>query len=535
MKNYNKYILLFGSFVFSLLFSACSDFEETNTNPHEMTDEQGVWDDYAIGGAFLTMQRSVTVVGTQSDATDIINQYQIAYHLSADTWAGYFGQNNNWYSGNSHMTNYLVDNWINASYRNTYTVIYPSWKKIKDKPELQDYPEYFALAQILKISAWHKTTDMFGPIPYLKAGGADLTVPYDSQKDVYQGFFDDLEKAIAVLTEKANVGVKIIPDYDAIYAGNSTNWVKYANSLMLRLAMRVRFADAEMAKKYAEMAVNHPIGVMTVSSDEAKISQLDGLAFRNNIQYLAQDYGESRMGSSMLSYLFGYKDPRLSAYFSPSTSQFAVKAFDGQSYQAVPTGHLDNQNDTYKSFSLPNFKQETPTYWMRASEVYFLRAEGALIGWNMGGEAASLYEQGIAISFEENGIAADLANSYMTSGNVPVEYVLNSPSYKYSADAPTTETAEFNGSQDQKLEKIMIQKWIALFPNGQEAWSEWRRTGFPKLHKVNNDRGNLGAAGVRRLRYPTNAYNTDPEGIAEALILLGGDDKPSTKLWWDAK
>lgn len=535
MKNYNKYILLFGSFVFSLLFSACSDFEEINTNPHEMTDEQGVWDDFAIGGTFLTMQKSVTVVGTQSDKTDIINQYQIAYHLSGDTWAGYFGQNNNWNAGNNNTTNYLVDNWINASYRNTYTVIYPSWKKIKDNPELQKHPEYFALAQILKISAWNKTTDMFGPIPYLEAGGADLKVPYDGQKEVYQGFFDDLEKAIAILTPKADLGVSIIPDYDVIYAGNTTSWVRYANSLMLRLAMRVRFADQSMAKKYAEIAINHPIGVMTTKEDEAKISQGAGFSFVNNIQYLSQDYNESRMGSSMLSYLFGYEDPRLTAYFTPSSSPYAVEAFNGKKYQAIPTGHTDGQNDIYKSFSMPNFEQNTPTYWLRASEVYFLRAEGALIGWNMGGDAASLYEQGIAMSFEENGIGANLLNSYITSGNTPIKYELNAGSYKYSAAAPTTVTTEFTGSQEQKLEKIMIQKWIALFPNGQEAWSEWRRTGYPKLHPVNKDRGNLGLNGVRRLRYPTNAYNTDPEGIAKALELLGGDDIPSTKLWWDKK
>lgn len=520
------------------------DFEDTNTNPDEMTELEGTWDDFAIGGTFLSMQRMVTIVGTQADDTDIINQYQISYHLSADVWSGYFCQNNNWDSGNNHTNNYLKDSWVSASFKNSYTGIFPSWKKIKDNASLESFPEYYALAQILKISAWHKTTDMFGPIPYKEAGELKVVVPFDSQQEVYKAFFEDLEEAIGVLTEKANQGTQVIPDFDAIYSGNTTKWVKYANSLMLRLAMRVRYADAAMAQKYAEMAVNHPIGIITDKADEAKIGEGAGVLFINNLEKLANQYAESRMGSSIFSYLMGYKDPRLSAYFKPSTNvkgtttNYGVEAFDGNKYQAVPTGHANGANDYYASFSVVNVKNETPTYWLRASEVYFLRAEGALFGWNMGGDAASLYKQGIEASFDENGIAPNLASAYMASGEKPMNYAIRIGwQYNYSNAAPTEATTEFTGNQEQKLEKIITQKWLALFPNGQEAWSEWRRTGYPKLHKVYYDAGGLGASGVRRMIYPASFYQSenDKKNIEEALEMLGGEDKASTKLWWDAK
>lgn len=105
----------------------------------------------------------VITVGTQADDTEAINQYQVAYNLSADSWSGFFGQNNNWYSGSNNTTYYLQDNWVAATYTNSYTTLLSSWKKIKQESEKNETPEIFALAQILKISAWHKTLESFGP------------------------------------------------------------------------------------------------------------------------------------------------------------------------------------------------------------------------------------------------------------------------------------------------------------------------------------------------------------------------------------
>lgn len=543
MKKINQYKLILGICTLSL-FTSC-DYENINTNPFEMTEIEGKRDNFAVGGWIIAIEKTVFPVGTQANGTDVINQYQIAYHLSADSWSGFFGQNNSWNGGNNNTSNFLIDGWISSTYKHSYTNVLDPWKKLKAFSVKNKTPEVFALAQILKISTWHKTLETFGPMPYSHAADASMNIPFDSEKDVYAAMFKDLTDAIDVLTRKAESGIKVMKDYDVVYAGDTKKWVKYANSLMLRLAMRVRFADEEMAKKYATQAVKHPIGVMIAKDEAAQMGVGAGMTFRNNIEWLSEQYNETRMGSSMFSYLLGYEDPRLSAYFKPvdAVSTLGQIAYNGEKYQAIPAGHIYGQNNTYKNFSKPNIQSATPTYWMRASEVYFLRAEAALIWPDVFGSADALYKQGIEMSFQENNIAASV-DAYMNSDKVPTKHEV-AGSYSCSFAAPTTATAKFEGSAEEKLEKIMIQKWIALFPNGQEAWTEWRRTGYPKLNPVMVNRGSSQGAtketGIRRMIYPTSFYQTTDGKViySEALKLLnngkGGEDKSSTRLWWDCK
>ena len=512
---------------------SCNKFEEINTDAFGVTQEMGKRDGITIGAKITAMQAQVVPVGTQADGTDIVNQYQTAYHLSADVWSGYFCQNQDWNNGYNHTTYSLIEGWYETSYASSYTKVLPLWSSVKEEAEKSNFPEAFALAQILKISAWHKATDMFGPIPYKETGKGLLRVPYDSQEEVYQAFFDDLSAAISVLQTKLAQGGKLLPKSDAVYAGDVNKWIKYANSLMLRLAMRIRYADPAKAKLYAEQAVNQASGVMTSKDDEAKMAQGAGLIFINNIETCANQYNETRMGSSMYSYLVGYEDPRLMAYFKTSESVYAQPIpFAGGKYQCLPTGY-GGKESYFKDFSLPNIEKTTPTYWMRASEVYFLRAEGALLGWSMGDTAENLYTKGVETSFEENNIPVSQVNSYLTSGKQPVK------AYYNYIDAPTDITAEWQGTNEEKLQKIITQKWIALYPNGQEAWSEWRRTGYPILHEVwqNKSGGVISTEdGVRRIPYPESKLTgEDKTYLARALQLLGGPNTGATKVWWDKK
>ena len=114
--------------------------------------------------------------------------------------ADFFGQNNNWYSGSNNTTYYLQDSWVAATYTNSYTTLLSSWKKIKQESEKNETPEIFALAQILKISAWHKTLESFGPIPYTHAGEPALVIPFDSEQVAFNAMFTDLTAAIDILT-----------------------------------------------------------------------------------------------------------------------------------------------------------------------------------------------------------------------------------------------------------------------------------------------------------------------------------------------
>lgn len=523
------------------LFTAC-DFQKVNTNEFELLPEEGLMDGISIGGPITAMQKCVFPVGTQADGTSVANRYQTAYNLAADCWSGYFGQNNNW-GGPNNLNYFLKDGWVASSYTESYSTVVPLWQDLKGKTETQ-FPEVFALAQILKISAWHKATDMFGPIPYKEAGKGLITVPYDSQEEVYKAMFKELSDAIEVLTKYADNGnSKLLPNADAVYAGDVHKWVVYANSLMLRLAMRVYYADAALSKKYALQAVNHSYGVMKTKDDEAKMERGASLEFKNNLDVLINQYNECRMGSSMLAYLGGYQDPRLPKYFNTSTVSQAVTVGTYGKYSGVPTGHDVSSNDAFKDSSRPAITSTTPTYWMRASEVYFLLAEAALHGFAVGGTAESLYEKGIEMSFEENGIASSEVADYMSSGLKPSAYSfhLTNPSVNVDVPAVTEATTAWSGTDEEKLEKIMIQKWIALYPNGQEAWTEYRRTGYPKLHSVvtNYSNGEIDSeVGIRRMRFPTNK-STSAEDIANLesarKLLRGGLDKAGTRLWWDNK
>ena len=523
------------------LFTAC-DFQKVNTNEFELLPEEGLMDGISIGGPITAMQKCVFPVGTQADGTSVANRYQTAYNLAADCWSGYFGQNNNW-GGPNNLNYFLKDGWVASSYTESYSTVVPLWQDLKGKTETQ-FPEVFALAQILKISAWHKATDMFGPIPYKEAGKGLITVPYDSQEEVYKAMFKELSDAIEVLTKYADNGnSKLLPNADAVYAGDVHKWVVYANSLMLRLAMRVYYADAALSKKYALQAVNHSYGVMKTKDDEAKMERGASLEFKNNLDVLINQYNECRMGSSMLAYLGGYQDPRLPKYFNTSTVSQAVTVGTYGKYSGVPTGHDVSSNDAFKDSSRPAITSTTPTYWMRASEVYFLLAEAALHGFAVGGTAESLYEKGIEMSFEENGIASSEVADYMSSGLKPSAYSfhLTNPSVNVDVPAVTEATTAWSGTDEEKLEKIMIQKWIALYPSGQEAWTEYRRTGYPKLHSVvtNYSNGEIDSeVGIRRMRFPTNK-STSAEDIANLesarKLLRGGLDKAGTRLWWDNK
>ncbi|QUB56909.1 SusD/RagB family nutrient-binding outer membrane lipoprotein [Prevotella melaninogenica] len=523
------------------LFTAC-DFQKVNTNEFELLPEEGLMDGISIGGPITAMQKCVFPVGTQADGTSVANRYQTAYNLAADCWSGYFGQNNNW-GGPNNLNYFLKDGWVASSYTESYSTVVPLWQDLKGKTETQ-FPEVFALAQILKISAWHKATDMFGPIPYKEAGKGLITVPYDSQEEVYKSMFKELSDAIEVLTKYADNGnSKLLPNADAVYAGDVHKWVVYANSLMLRLAMRVYYADAALSKKYALQAVNHSYGVMKTKDDEAKMERGASLEFKNNLDVLINQYNECRMGSSMLAYLGGYQDPRLPKYFNTSTVSQAVTVGTYGKYSGVPTGHDVSSNDAFRDSSRPAITSTTPTYWMRASEVYFLLAEAALHGFAVGGTAESLYEKGIEMSFEENGIASSEVADYMSSGLKPSAYSfhLTNPGVNVDVPAVTQATTEWTGTDEEKLEKIMIQKWIALYPNGQEAWTEYRRTGYPKLHSVvtNYSNGEIDSeVGIRRMRFPTNK-STSAEDIANLesarKLLRGGLDKAGTRLWWDNK
>ena len=172
--------------------------------------------------------------------------------------------------------------------------------------------------------------------------------------------------------------------------------------------------------------------------------------------------------------------------------------------------------------------------WMNAAEVAFLKAEGALRNWNMGGTAKEFYEQGVKLSFAQWG--ANGADAYLADNtSMPASYKDPAGLNTYSGATSQITIKWEDGDFEKSLERIITQKWLANFPLGQEAWAEYRRTGYPMLMPVvvNNSAGVVNSArGARRLAYPQEERLNNAENYVNAVGLLGGADNMATDLWW---
>lgn len=517
------------------LNTACTDaFDYYNTNKFELTEEMMSHDNLYSASMFAQMEKNVVLF---KDGSNDDGSYQVSQGLTSDIYSGYLAPTGQWYAGRHNGSYAFITNWIEGTFSSGFSRVMPAADLIVKRANSDGLPHIAALAIVVKIAAMHRVADSYGPIPYVKYGTGSKDKTYDDLEVVYNKFFEELDNSIDALTNFsiANPTASILSEYDYVYGGNVRKWVKFANTLRLRLAMRVVYANPALAKSEAEKSIANPIGVMTDVSDMAALQHSAKLTYHHPLHEIAYNFnaGEVRMGATMDSYMNGYNDPRLSAYFKP--------AGDGN-YHGVRLGIMTSVWTPYVGSNISNLnvdESNTKIVWMNASEAYFLRAEGALRGWNMGGTAKDLYERGIATSFDENnvkGVDAYIANTT----NTPINFTDNAPGSSYNSSAPSNITIAWDANADFEvnLERIITQKWIAGYPNGPEAWAEFRRTGYPKLFPVvsNNSSGTINTnVQVRRIPYPQSEYTLNNNGVLSGVAKLNGPDNGGTKLWWDKK
>ncbi|GJQ07784.1 hypothetical protein CAPN010_19420 [Capnocytophaga cynodegmi] len=545
IKKYRLAVLSAISAVF--LGTSCSKFEEINTNKLLPTDEHRQLDGLASGGLLPGLMQQVIPTGT--GGTDFANTYQNVIDMTGDNWIGYFSPGKYPWDGGSSFPNYFatdtrldglfssVSNIINSHLQVklvTHNLEITSDKKyVFHKKDLKDQAVY-SIAQIIKIMGFHRATDMFGPMPYSKIEPGITYAPYDSQEAIYKSFYEELKEAVATLNSYKTSSPKIIEDYDPVYQGNVENWIKLGNSLMLRLGLRVRFADKALASNFITTALDpNNGGVMTNIKDAAKLESNGKYRFYHSLYTLSVTYNEVKMGATIYSYLKGYEDPRIARYFNKS------KAGSEEDYYAVRLGVQDGD---YKEFSTPIIEQTSPTYWMRPSEVQFLLAEARLAGIITEGTVQNYYEKGVELSFQETGATL---GDYLKTSATPANYSDPKNAQNNLNTVSNVDRKWDEGDIDEvKLEKIITQKYLAIFPDGLEAWSEWRRTGYPKIFKEVKNLTNIGATGVsssgktggmRRFPFPLKEHRLNKDNVTEAKGMLGGADKASTNVWWDKK
>lgn len=517
--NTKKILIICTTFLIAV---SCTDrFDEINSNPNGATDKLLEQDFNNIKALFTPILNNIVVINPEWF-------YQVQQGLQGDVWSGYMATPTGFRGGTNNTTYDLVDGWNGFSWSAAYNSVMANTLKIEQRAKGK-YNQFYALSLILKVEAMHRVTDTYGPIVYSKFGTTDPIIAYDSQEEVYNQMFKDLDAAVADLTTRVNdkeVSRFIGTDISS-YNGDYKQWVKFANSLRLRLAMRIVKKNPTLAKTEAEKAINHTFGVLIAKDDICKIISPN---FTHPIATISKAWGDIRMSADMESIMGGYADPRLPIYFSESIQ------FPGQ-FKGVRTGIEIGAKADHVDFSaigpIVNTKE---VILMTTAEVYFLRAEGALRGWNMGETAQALYESGIAASFTQHGLAG--ASTYLTDNiKMAKDYVdPNFPVNNGTALNNVTIAWDAAANNEVKLQKIITQKWIAGFPEGQEAWSEYRRTGYPKLFPVikNTSGGKISTEfGVRRLNFVQSEKDGNAGGVATGVQKLGGPDTGGTRLWWD--
>ncbi len=519
-----------------ILLPGCTgNYLEYNTNPFEVSKEQMLTDGYAIGAALSAL--CGTVISTD------VNTAQFTDCLLGGPMGGYYSTTGGF---TETIDNYNAkDDWTRVLMASD-KIIPTMYTNLREIESLTDDPVTLAIAKIVKVATMHRVTDTYGPIPYSKIGEeGKINVEYDSQEAVYDAMFRELDEAITALTENRLSGIS--PKIDPVFDGSAVKWCKFANSLKLRLAMRIVYASGAKAKLHAEAAVNHAIGVITSNEDGAFMkSQAFGGA--GNPLYTAIKYnqpqgcatgGDTHAAADIICYMNGYEDPRRAEYFIPSEWEGEENKYVGIRIRIKKPA----LNSIGRRYSGVNISTTDPVMWMNAAEVAFLKAEAAAVfGFKMGpGSAEEFYNEGIRLSFEQHGVSG--YEQYIADDSKkPAAYSDPAGSNNYTTPLSNlTVKWDESAEMEQKQERIMIQKWIANFNLGNEAWADHRRTGYPKLFPASAEGNQSGGIvddelGARRMPYPQAEYTNNGENVGNAVSSqLGGKDNMGKNVWWDAK
>lgn len=347
-----------------------------------------------------------------------------------------------------------------------------------------------AMAEVLEIFAWHMLVDLFGDIPYTAAYTDDVTPAYDDDAAIYADLTSRLDNAINNLDGESRMG-----SFDLIYGGDVVQWRKFANSLKLRMALRLADSDNGKAKKMMEDAVAD--GVFESNDDNFTIQYTSATPHTNPLWEELVQSGRSDFiaASTIVDPMKNLDDPRLAYYFKDPIAGEIL-------------GGVYGDNNNFNAFSHPGELQHDPTFpasLLTFSEVHFLLADAVERGYSVGGTAADHYHAGIAACILEWGGSQAEADTYIA--NPDVNY----------ATAPGT-----------WKEKIALQKWLALYDKGFEAWTTWRVYDSPVLpDAVQAMRGPL-----LRFTYPVTEFSLNGENVAAASAAIGGNTLDS-KIFWD--
>ncbi len=440
----------------------------------------------------------------------------------------------------------LINNLWEAFYSTTLKDLYA----VRDKASESGNPNQQAIAEILIAWNYQMITDVWGDVPFSEAvkGLTDnpderiINPAYDPQADIYAGLVTMLEEAAG----RIDVNSSPFGQEDLIYGGDMLKWQKFANSLRLRILMRMSDADEGTASSGINSILSSGAPIFESHDDNA---QLTYMAYPNNnpVNDFARTREDHKVSHTTLTWLDQLNDPRLRIYAVPMRNQNPEEVVTeiytddrGYNYQGVINGDEDNSIELPNASTMGHYfvAPSSPGRLMTYNEVLFIRAEAAARGWTSE-DAETLYEDAIRASmmlYSQDQLDAVL-------GSFPGDAAFNHQGFK-AEEFPTGITEqEINdylaqadvqwntgeGWSEANKQKLALQKWLALYSQGLETWSEWRRLGYPELEP--------GPEAVldevpKRLSYPAIEQSLNNSNRMEA-VSRQGDDNFLTRVWWD--
>ena len=508
-------LALAAAFAAAGMMTSCTDgFENANRPGNKVSSEELNRDNYMTGN-FLKNLLNYAFPEQEND-------YQMNYDLIGNYLGRYFSYANSNFSTKNFVLCNAPEGWYTYPLRDLKPKIESNFEEIRRITNGEGLT--YAVALVLRAQGYLTLTDMYGPL-IIGADASDANA-YTSQKDVYAKILNDLDSATAVMSQALAVDASatVGAEYDQVYQGKLSAWLKYANSLKLRMAIRMRFVEPDKARQIGEQAVKD--GVMTGNDDNLTISYTPNGLYKTSVEW-----GDTRACADIESYMNGYHDPRIEKYFSAPATE------GDRTIVGIRAGaNVGNKATADALYSAANVGQSDRGIWMTAAEVTFCRAEGALAGWSgMGGTVGELYNKAVTLSFEQWG--AKGVDDYLSNDTYKqADYVDAEGGYGGNATAKSTVTVKWDDSatDEVKLERLITQKWIALFPNGQEAWCDLRRTGYPKVFApAQSTAANISVA--NRIPFDPQERIRNKTNYDKAVQLLGGADDYATKMWWQRK
>lgn len=357
------------------------------------------------------------------------------------------------------------------------------------------------IIEVLNVYCYAHLVDVFGSVPYTEALDIENVYPaYEAGSAIYPKLFDRLNAAIS----KIKVNENSFGSVDLYYAGDTHAWLKFANSLKLRMAITIADANSALAKTNVESAVAS--GVFASNADDCHMTYLTSSPNYNQLyaDLIASGRQDFVPANTIVDAMVALDDPRLSTYFR---DQIDTSTVDGVVKLAWIGGEYGYSN-SYGQCSHISATIEAPDFpgiMMSYSEVCFYLAEAAERGYSVGGSAEAWYNKGIKASFDFWGAKG-------------VDAYLAKPEVAYTTAAGTWK------------QKIGTQSWIANYTRGYEAYNNWRRLDFPILNLP--EEATTYADIPVRFTFPVNEQTLNADSYKAAATLIGGD-LITTKVFWD--